>query len=189
MVSADEAPKSYEELLDPKWRGKIGMSNRSTQWYIGMMDLLGREKALAFMKRLADQDIQFNSGRTLTTQLLAAGEFQISNGVLHRVLQMRSKRAPVKWCEFSTPRLAELRSFVLHADAPHPNAGKLFIDYILSKEGQIFLNKINRHPIRKDVEVDPIVDKFRRNLFPIKVKPADQVNAYMKEFNKILLKR
>ena len=43
MVSEEDAPKSYEDLLDPKWKGKIGMSNRSYIWYMGIMDLMGRE--------------------------------------------------------------------------------------------------------------------------------------------------
>jgi iron(III) transport system substrate-binding protein len=185
MVPEKEAPKSYEDLLDPKWKGKVGMSGSEYEWYQGMMDFMGREKGLRFMKSLAKQKIRFNSGRTLTTQLMAAGEFPIALGVMHRTLQMKKKGAPIHWMSFPTPNLAAMRACVLHADAPHPNTGKLFIDFMLSKEGQKILNSLDRHPVRKDIKVDPELEKIRRNLFPIKPAPAEVTEAYMKEFTKI----
>jgi iron(III) transport system substrate-binding protein len=185
MVSEKEAPKRYEDLLDPKWKGKIGMSNREFEWYKGILDLMGREKGLQFMKRLADQDIRLNNGRTLTAQLMVSGEFPIALGVFHRALQMKKKGAPLHWASFPTPTLAGMRALVLHIDSPHPNAGKLFIDFMLSKEGQNTLNKIDRHPVRMDVKVDPVLEKVRRNLFPIKPTPAEVTAAHMKEFYEI----
>jgi iron(III) transport system substrate-binding protein len=82
-----------------------------------------------------------------------------------------------------------MRAPVLHADAPHPNAGKLFIDFMLSKEGQKILNSLDRHPVRMDIKVDPELEKIRRNLFPIKPAPAEVTEAYMKEFIKIFSMR
>ncbi|MFC1816128.1 ABC transporter substrate-binding protein [Thermodesulfobacteriota bacterium] len=189
MVSEKEAPKNYEDLLDPKWKGKIGLANTEHEWYQGMMDLMGREKGLQFMKRLASQDLMINSGKTLTAQLCASGEFALAKGALHRYLQLKKKGAPVQWTSFPTPILAGLRVFVLYADAPHPNAGKLFIDFMLSREGQEVMNKLGRHPVRKDIKVDPVLEKVRRNVFPIKPRSAEETTAYMKEFNKILLNR
>ena len=148
-----------------------------------------REKGLQFMKRLADQDIRLNSGKTLTMQLMISGEFPIAKGVLHRALQMKKQGAPVQLVDFPTPTLAGMRACVLHADAPHPNAGKLFIDFMLSKEGQMTLNKLDRHPVRMDIKVDPVVEEARRNLFPIRPAPAEMTTAYIKEYRKVLLKR
>jgi ABC-type Fe3+ transport system substrate-binding protein len=78
-----------------------------------------------------------------------------------------------------------MRAIVLHADAPHPNAGKLFIDFMLSKQGQEALNKRDRHAVRMDIKVDPVLEKVRNNQFPIKPAPAEVTAAYMKEFFKI----
>ena len=106
MVTEAEAPKSYEDLLDPKWKGKIGVSTNEFEWYQGMMEIMGREKGLEYMKRLGDQELRNYSGRTLTTQLMASGEFPIAKGVYHRSIQMMKKGAPIKVCDFPTPKLA-----------------------------------------------------------------------------------
>jgi len=88
-----------------------------------------------------------------------------------------------------TPTLAGLRVPMLTVGAPHPNAGKLFIDFMLSKEGQETLVKINYHPVRMDVKVDPYFEKARQNMFPIRASAAEQTTAYIKEFQKVLLKK
>jgi len=189
MVSEQDAPKRYEDLLDPKWKGNIGMSSNEYEWYKGMLDLMGREKGLQFMKRYADQDLIINQGRTLSMQLMISGEFPIAKAAFHRALQMKKKGAPIQWVSFPTPVLVAMRALVLLANAPHPNAGKLFINWMLSKEGQTVLNSIDRHPVRKDIKVDPVLEKIRANLFPIQPVSSDETTAYMKEFNRIVLKR
>ena len=77
---------------------------------------------------------------------------------------------------------------MLHADAPNPNAGKLFIDFLLSREGQSILNKLDRHPVRKDIEVDPVLEKIRSNLFPIPPVSAEKSSLYMKEYDDIIVR-
>ena len=185
MVTEKEAPKRYEDLLDPKWKGKIGMSNNEYTWFKGVLDSMGREQGLQFMRRLAKQDIIFRKGRTLTTQLMVAGEFPIAKGVYNRVLAMKDEGAPIHWASFPTPTMADMRAFVLHADAPQPNAGKLFIDFMLSREGQAVLNKLDRHPVRRDIKVDPIIEKIRNNLFPVRPASAEGAVANIEEFKKV----
>jgi len=187
MVAEKDIPKSYEDLLDPKWKGKIGMANE-WEWFGGMLELMGHEKGLAYMKRLGAQEIRHYSGRTLATQLMASGEFPIAKGVFHRALQMQKKKAPIQWLDFPTPTLAALRCVMLHADAPNPNAGKLFINFLLSKEGQSILNRLDRHPVRTDIQVDPVLQKIRSNLFPIRPTSAEESSRYMKEYDDILVR-
>jgi iron(III) transport system substrate-binding protein len=187
MVAEKDVPKSYEDLLDPKWKGKIGIANE-WEWFGGMLDLMGREKGLAFMKKLGAQELRHAGGRTLATQLMASGEFPMAKGVFHRALQMQKKGAPIQWTSFPTPTLAALRCAQLHADAPHPNAGKLFIDFLLSKEGQSILNKLDRHPVRKDIKVDPVVEKIRTNLLPIRPFFPEETNGFMKDYDSIIMR-
>jgi iron(III) transport system substrate-binding protein len=179
---------SPEDFLDPKWKGKIALADSETEWYMGMMQFMGREKALRFMKRLADQ-IKIYSGKTLSMQLVAAGEFPIAKGILHRYLAMKKKGAPIQTVTLPTPTLAGMRVIALHADAPHPNAAKLFIDFMLSKEGQETLVDISYHPIRLDVKVDPVLEKVMQNWYGINPIPAVEMAASMKEFQKVVLKR
>src|SRR5947208_1425769 len=59
LVKPQELPKSYDDLLDPKWKGKMLMDSRETEWYASMLQILGREKGLRLMRGLAKQDLSF----------------------------------------------------------------------------------------------------------------------------------
>src|SRR3954468_3772338 len=74
LVKPADLPKSYNDLLQPKWKSKMLMDNRETEWYASMLQVLGREKGLALMRGLAKQDLSYRNGRTLITQVLASGE-------------------------------------------------------------------------------------------------------------------
>ncbi len=189
IVNEKDVPKSYDDFLNQKWKGNIGFSDVETEWYEGMMQFMGREKALSFMKRFADQQLKIYNGKTLAMQLCAAGEFPIAKGILHRAVDMIKVGAPIKIINLTAPTLAGIRVLTVTAGAPHPNAGKLFIDFMLSKEGQETLVKINYHPVRMDIKVDPYFEKARQNMFPIRASSAEQAATYIKEFRKIVLKK
>ena len=73
QVSAAEAPKDWDDLLAPKWRGKIGMDPDNHILYGALEQSWGRDKAISFFRRLAQQQIQFRKGNTLISQLIVAG--------------------------------------------------------------------------------------------------------------------
>jgi len=190
LVTGKDIPKSLDDLLLPKWKGKkIGLYDDEFEWYVGMMDLLGKEKGPQFMKRLGDQDLVLRGGRTLISTLLVAGEFPLALGAVHRTLAEQKIGAPIALVNFPTPTLASMRCIGIHPNAPHPNASKLLVDFILSKEGQTILNRINRHPIRADIPVEPAVEAVRRNLFPIGPQSLERLQGLKKEYEKVLLKR
>lgn len=190
LAAKKELPKSYEDLLAPKWKGKkIGVNIGDFEWYQGMLDLLGEEKGMQFIKRLADQDPMVRQGRTLIANLLVAGEYPLALGAVHRVLELQKEGAPVDIIPFPTPTFAAMRWIGIYSNAPHPNAAKLFVDFSLSKEGQSIVTRIGRHPIRQDIEVEPVLETIRRNLFPIRPTDPELAAMYTKEFEKILLKR
>ena len=78
MVSSRDAPKTYEDLFNPKWKGKMGMDAASDDWFAGMVKMMGKKKGLEYMRQLAQQDIQLRTGRTLNTQMVASGELSIA---------------------------------------------------------------------------------------------------------------
>ena len=102
---------------------------------------------------------------------------------------MQKDKAPLDMMYFPSPVLTGMRMVGIAAGAPHPNAAKLFVDFLLSREGQTLFNGMSRHPIRMDVQVDPVVEKIRRNLLPIKPRDPDVVQRYVKEYDQIFLKR
>jgi iron(III) transport system substrate-binding protein len=74
LVKKEDLPRSVEELLKPRWKNKLAMDSQSYVWFGTMLQYLGEENGLRFMKRLNDQNLQHTRGRRLMTQLLTAGE-------------------------------------------------------------------------------------------------------------------
>lgn len=189
LVAKNDLPKNYEDLLNARWKKKIGISRDEIEWYIGMLDFLGEEKCKQFIKLLGNQDPIVRDGRTLITYLLVAGEFPLALGNASLMFVLQKEGAPIDRIPFSTPTLAGMRCIGIHANAPHPNAARLLEDYILSKECQNFLNRVNRPPVRSDIQLEPALAAITRSLYPIRPKDPELLQSYRKEFEALLLKR
>jgi iron(III) transport system substrate-binding protein len=156
LISIKDAPSSYEDLLHPKWRGQIGLETEEYQWFYHLMQILGKEKGIDFMRRLAGQNLQMRKGHTLLAQLVAAGEMALAVVVYsNRVERMRMSGAPIDWVRFKGPTITAINAISIPEKAPHPNAAKLFVDFVLSREGQNLLRGLRRIPARPDVLPDP----------------------------------
>jgi iron(III) transport system substrate-binding protein len=163
LVPAGRAPRKWQDLLAPQWAdGKICMDPRLNDWYAGMNEALGPSEGPAFMERLRKQKPVFREGHSLIGQLLAAGEFPLAITYAHTTEQLKSRGAPLDWVTID-PMPAISQPIALSARAPHPNAAKLFIDFILSAEGANLLKQQQRIPARLDVE--PVTERLNpRNL-------------------------
>jgi len=152
QVSKDEAPRTVEDLLKPRWKGKLTMDSQSYVWFGTMMQYLGEETGLRFMKRLNEQNISHQRGRRLMTQLVAAGEFDMAVETnLNSVLTLSKQGAPLSFAPIQPYFLSPSLVF-MSADAPHPYTAALFIDYLLSEEGQKIVVKTNRMPANSKVK-------------------------------------
>jgi iron(III) transport system substrate-binding protein len=141
LLAQAEAPRSYEDLLDPKWRGKLALDDKQYIWFDGLLDAMGREKGLAFMKKLANQQIQFRSGNSLMANLLAAGEFTVLvNARPEQLDKLKHVGAPVAWVT-PKPVTVNVLPVAIASQAPHPGAAALFTEYLLSAEGQTLLKQ------------------------------------------------
>ena len=148
QVKRAEAPKSYEDLLNPRWKNAIAIDSNKIEWFA----MLLKTKGQAFMEKLAAQQPSVRSGNTLVLQLLAAGEFPISAGVYeYSVEDMKSRGAPVDWIGLE-PVITYTVGVSLPSQPPHPYSAKLFTEWLLSKEGQEVVNQYGRVPIRDDVD-------------------------------------
>lgn len=151
LIARAEAPKSYDDLLNPKWKGRMGLDDKQYIWYDGLLKVMGREKGLAYMKRLASQAIHFRSGNTLLASLLAAGEFGILiNARPESIDELQQKGAPVEWVA-PKPTTANVLPIAVAKNAHHPNAARLFMDFMLSEDGQKILSSMSRTPVRPGI--------------------------------------
>ncbi|MEK7230107.1 MAG: extracellular solute-binding protein [Candidatus Binatota bacterium] len=154
LVKKEDVPKTYEALLNPKWKGQISVDTEAYGMLQGLIGLWGREKAVAYFKRLAALDPVPKRGNTERVQLAVAGEYPLILAYNQTIQRMASRGAPIDWLPLE-PAVVQVNPVMLAAKAPHPNSGRLFIDFILSKEGQQMLSGFQRIPVRKDVDPDP----------------------------------
>ncbi len=155
LVKKEEVPKTYEDLLAPRWKGnKISIDNTAYSFLAGLISAWGREKAVSYFRKLAAQEPVPMRGNTNRVQLTIAGEFHLIIAYAATIQRSTSKGAPIDWVPLE-PAPVQINAIMLGAKAPNSNTGKLFIDFVLSKEGQKMLVGFRRIPTRQDVKPDP----------------------------------
>jgi iron(III) transport system substrate-binding protein len=148
QVVKGEAPQSYDDLLLPKWKGMIGIDSNKIEWFGTLMNVKGR----AFMEKLAEQKPQVRDGNQLLLNLLSAGEYPLAAAAYEYSIETaKQKGAPVDWVALE-PVIVYPAGIAVTSQPPHPFAARLFVEFMLSKEGQEVVNKYGRIPVRKDVD-------------------------------------
>jgi iron(III) transport system substrate-binding protein len=186
MLPEKEAPRDYLDLLDPKWKGKMLMDSTDYDWYGTLAVVWGREAAVRYMEGLARQSPAWRRGHGLVAQLIAAGEVPLGWAYNFRVERMKTEGAPVEWVASFNPIVTTINGIGLSAKASAPNAGKLFIDFILSKKGQEMIREMRRIPSRSDVK--PLAAKMDQSKLRLKLVPGEvsaNADRYAEEFRKI----
>ena len=185
MIARDKAPKSFDDLLDPQWKDRMGLDTTDYDWLSSLIDYHGRGKALEYTGKLARQQLNMRRGPTLLAQLAVAGEFPIViDAFPEEVWQMKNARAPVDFV-LSEPfvPVKTPTTISIAAGAPHAHAAALFVDFLLSKPGQEIMASQGRWVSRKDVGY--VVDlKGRRMQIPLPEWDDKQVEL-IKLFNGI----
>ncbi len=184
LVKPNEVPKTDDELLNPKWKGKIAMDPTKPEWFAWKLKLMGQEKGLAYMKRLGAQDFRLYPGLSLVTNLLAAGEFPlVLNTYLHNVEEIKRKGGPVDWTA-QDPVFTKFQPLGIGAKSSHPNAAKLFANFMFSEEGQKIIASFGRVPTRLGVATRvPGLDKLKYVIDDIGA--GDDFNKNMELFRTI----
>ncbi len=162
MVSDAEAPKTLQDLLDPKWRGRIAWTNDPTTagppGFIGnVLTSMGQEAGMAYLKRLAEQRIvNVPASQRVVLDQVIGGQYPLALMTFnyHSVISAKDG-APVRWLPMQ-PAVEVPNPVGLIRNAPHPNAARLLIEYVLSEEGQRVLRDANYLPANPAVPpLDP----------------------------------
>ena len=151
LVGKEDVPRRLEDLLRPRWKGKLAVDSQSYYWFGALLQDMGEEAAARLLRELNDQQLRQVRGRRLLTELVAAGEYDLAVETnLNTVLTMSQQGAPVWFAPLK--RLYLRPSFLfMTRTAPHPHAAALLIDYLLSEEGQKILAAHDRMPAQPKV--------------------------------------
>ena len=136
LVPPATAPKNYQDLLDPRWKGNLVLEQTAVEWFAALMQHWGEDKGLPYMRRLAGQNLKILNGNTLITQLIAAGEYPAAVSLNGPRVELTKRRgAPIDWAALD-PTVVDIVVLGIAAHAPHPNAAKLYLNFLLSREVQ-----------------------------------------------------
>ncbi len=151
LVKAADVPKSWQALLDPKWKKRIGVESTNVEWFAAVVKSLGENAGLELFRRMADNGLAVRTGHNHSAVLVAAGEIPLMLGIYsHDADRMKAKSAPVDW--FILPPAVVLPSAVaVSRRAPHPGAAALFYDYMLT-DGQRLYTEVHRVPANKNYD-------------------------------------
>ncbi|HXG53056.1 MAG TPA: extracellular solute-binding protein [candidate division Zixibacteria bacterium] len=185
LVSPLALPKSYDDLLDPKWKGKMMMEGTKAEWFAGMLQILGRERGLAYMRALAKQEPTQRVGHELLAQLVAAGESWLDINIpSSSVDRLRQKGAPIDWTALG-PAPAIMVGTGLSARAPHPSAARLYLDFVLSQEGQKIIQGFGRLVARSDLARGQTALVRGIQMVPVDPALAERMEEYSKQLREI----
>ena len=189
QLGIERAPHSYADYLKPEYKDKMAFHIGTDNPLIGLSEIYGDEKALAYMRSFAKQDPIQQDGYTKISQLLAAGEFPLVAFMQVTKLQkIRKRGGPVDWLPLD-PSLATVSSVAVAKNAPHPNAARLLVDFYLSEEGQKALREIDKIPLRRGMEPDSKRIAALIEQSPHVITYEGDPGKYIKRFNEVFLGR
>jgi len=153
LVRNSELPKSYGDLLQPRWKGRLGIEAGDEDWFAGVVTALGEAQGLRLFRELvATNGISVRRGHTLLTNLVASGEVPLALTVYNFTAeQLKRKGAPLDWFVIP-PAVARANGLALARGAPHPHAALLYYDFMIGEPGQRILRERGFVPARRDLQ-------------------------------------
>ena len=185
LVKKDELPKSYAELAHPRWKGRLAIEAEDEDWFAMIVKELGEEAGLRTFREIARVNgFSVRKGHTLLAGLVASGEIPFAlTTYSHGTEKMKQRGAPVEWFAIP-PAIGRANGIGVVAKPPHPHAAALFVDFLLSPEGQAILQKGGYVPANLRVE-------DRAQKLPLKfIDPAvilDELDKWKKLWAEIVL--
>jgi iron(III) transport system substrate-binding protein len=190
-IKPADAPKSFEDLVKPQFKGKVIMPDptqhtTTTQWVASLPKFLGKDRADKFVRDLAASKPILAESLLPPVERAVSGEVPIAITLLHYTYVFRQKGAPLDYVRM--PRLLGDGNYVgLGSKAPHPNAGRAFIDYFLDDECMNLMSKLGEFVNRKGI-VAPLEGVDKIQFVPMDRLDAKTYAEKKKEYQKLFLR-
>lgn len=161
-VRKDELPRRYEDLLDPRWKDRLGIEAKNHEWFYAIVKDMGEERGLGFFRQLAANGLSVRSGTSLLNNMVVSGEVPLALTVYNfMVEQAKQKGAAIDWFVIE-PAIARGNAVGVSKRSPHPHAAVLFYDFMIGP-GQELLAKMHHVPTStrapspfKNVRIHPV---------------------------------
>lgn len=142
LVKKEELPRIYQDLTDPKWKGRLGIEVDDFDWFAGVVAELGEARGVELFRDIASTNgFSVRKGHTLLANLVAAGEVPLALTVFNYTAeQLRRKGAPIDWFALA-PLVSMPNGISVTNTAPHPHAAVLFLDFMLSDAQKILAER------------------------------------------------
>jgi iron(III) transport system substrate-binding protein len=149
-VAKSELPARYEDLLDRRWKGRLGIEAKNHEWFYTVVKDMGEEAGLRLFRRLATNGLLVRSGTALLNNLVVSGEVPLALTVYNFVVeQAKQKGAPVDWFVIE-PAIARGNAVGVPRRSARPHAAVLFYDFMLGP-AQPLLAELQHVPTSKRV--------------------------------------
>jgi iron(III) transport system substrate-binding protein len=155
LIKKDGLPKSYDDLVDRRWKGKLGVEAEDSDWFGGVVTALGEDKGLALFREIvAANGLSVRKGHTLLANLVVSGEVPFAlTTYAYKAEQLRKGGAPIDWLVLS-PGVARFEGIGVPRRAARPHAAILFFDFMLT-DAQDILRDRDFSPARANAKSLP----------------------------------
>ena len=187
VVKKSDLPKTYAELLDPKWKGKLGLEAKNQDWFQTVVDIMGGgDKGLKFFSDLvAVNGVSPRTGHTLLTNMVVSGEVPLALTVYNYMPeQAKKKGAPIDWFVLE-PAVARSNAIGVTLRAKRPHAALLFHEYMLT-EAQPLMQGIDYVPTNSTV-ASPL--KGVNIIITDPIRSLDESEKWGKLFDEMVIKK
>jgi len=186
LVKKTELPATYAELLDPRWKGRLGIEASDEDWFAEVVQALGEEKGLRLFRDLAAKNgLSVRRGHSLLAQMVASGEVPFALTVYNFTAeQLKGQGAPLEWFTLA-PAVAHGNGFAVLRRAPHPHAALLYYDFMIGEEGQRILAERRSVPTSRKIRTYLDRDALRI-IDPVRL--VDQSERWAKLYEDIIVK-
>jgi iron(III) transport system substrate-binding protein len=183
-VRREELPDRIEGFADPVWKGRLSLEATDNDWMYGVVNYLGEERGREFFRKLSALKPEMRKGHILVAQLVAAGELSVCLTVYSgNADSIRSRGGRIDWLPIE-PLVGRPQALALAKNAPHPHAGLLFADFVLSPEGMTLLNDLGRVPSSRTQKT--LLDRHKFVMID-PVKWTDEAPRWEKLWNELFL--
>jgi iron(III) transport system substrate-binding protein len=151
-VKRDELPRSYDDLAQPRWKGRLGIEADDSEWLAGVLAQIGEDHGIRLFREIVQKNgISVRRGHTLLTQLVVSGEVPLALTIYnYKAEQLKNEGAPIEWFVIGKA-VARPNGVAVMKRAPHPHAAVLWYDYEISEEAQRILARRDFVPTNRKV--------------------------------------